>query len=75
MLVYDKIGQDILTPLLTVQDLHELGVTLYLQLHAPRDHIPDTTVVYFVQPTPDNVQRTCSVLRPALRAANAADAC
>jgi len=57
--VYDKQGQDILSPLVSVSDLRELGVTLYLQLHADREHIPDTTVVYFVQPTERNVKKIC----------------
>merc|ERR1719457_459864 len=29
ILIYDKIGQDIILPLLSVRDLHDLGVTLY----------------------------------------------
>ena len=34
VLVYDKAGQDILSPALTVTQLRSLGVTLYLQVRA-----------------------------------------
>jgi hypothetical protein len=40
VLVYDKYGENILSPLLSVSELRELGVTLYLQLHSDREHIP-----------------------------------
>ena len=36
VLVYDKTGQDIIGPLLSVKELRELGVTLHLLLHSPR---------------------------------------
>jgi hypothetical protein len=38
--VYDKYGENILSPLLSVSELRGLGVTLYLQLDAEREHIP-----------------------------------
>lgn len=62
VLVYDRHGQDILSPLFTVAELRALGVTLYLQLASEREPIPDTTVVYFVLPTPENVSRICKDL-------------
>lgn len=62
VLVYDKTGQDILGPLLSVKELRDLGVTLYLQLHSDRDTIPDAPCVYFCLPTPENVQRLCQDL-------------
>jgi len=62
VLVYDKTGQDILGPLLSVKELRDLGVTLYLQLHSDRDSIPDAPAVYFCLPTPENVQRLCQDL-------------
>ena len=36
MLVYDKTGQDIIGPLLSLKELRELGVTLHLLLHSTR---------------------------------------
>ena len=34
--MYDKTGQDIIGPLLSVKELRDLGVTLHLLLHSPR---------------------------------------
>ena len=59
VLVYDRFGQDIISPLLTVKELRDMGVTLHLNLHTDRDPIPDVPAIYFVMPTDDNVQRIC----------------
>ena len=59
VLVYDRFGQDIISPLLTVKELRDLGVTLHLNLHTDRDPIPDVPAIYFVMPTDDNIQRIC----------------
>lgn len=57
VLIYDRYGQDIISPLVSVKELRELGVTLHLLLHSDRDPIPDVPAVYFVMPTDENVQR------------------
>jgi len=57
VLVYDKTGQDILGPILSVKELRDLGVTLHLMLHSHRDTIPDAPCVYFCLPTEDNLRR------------------
>ena len=36
VLIYDKTGQNIIGPLLSVKDLRDLGVTLHLSLHSDR---------------------------------------
>ncbi|XP_067654708.1 sec1 family domain-containing protein 1-like [Haliotis asinina] len=59
ILVYDRFGQDIISPLLTVKELRDIGVTLHLQLHTDRDPIPDVPAIYFVLPTDENIQRIC----------------
>lgn len=59
ILVYDRFGQDIISPLLNVKELRDLGVTLHLNLHSDRDCIPDVPAIYFVMPTEENVQRIC----------------
>ncbi|XP_022095656.1 sec1 family domain-containing protein 1-like [Acanthaster planci] len=59
VLVYDRFGQDIISPLLSVRELRDMGVTLHLLLHSDRDPIPDVPAVYFVLPTEENVQRIC----------------
>eukprot|EP01137_Pigoraptor_chileana_P023083 Opistho-2@88819 len=57
VLVYDRFGQDIISPLLKVGELRELGITLHLLLHSDRDAIPDVPAVYFVMPTAENIAR------------------
>ncbi|KAL0267545.1 UNVERIFIED_CONTAM: hypothetical protein PYX00_009791 [Menopon gallinae] len=57
ILIYDRYGQDIISPLISVKELRELGVTLHLQLHSDRDTIPDVPAVYFVMPTEENLGR------------------
>lgn len=56
MLVYDNETRSIISPLLTVNELRSLAVTLHLGIEAPRDAIPDVSAVYFVRPTPNNIR-------------------
>ncbi|KAG5675546.1 hypothetical protein PVAND_005442 [Polypedilum vanderplanki] len=57
ILVYDRVGQDIISPLITVQELREMGCTLHIQLHSDRDCIPDVPAIYFCAPTEENLGR------------------
>ncbi|CAG0889430.1 unnamed protein product [Cyprideis torosa] len=57
VLVYDRAGQDIISPLLSVKELRDAGVTLHLLLHSDRQTIPEVPAVYFVSPSEDNIQR------------------
>lgn len=57
VLVYDRFGEDIISPLVSVKELREMGVTLHLLLHSNRDSIPGVPAVYFVMPTDENIQR------------------
>ena len=57
ILIYDKYGQDIISPIVPVKELQELGVTLHLQLHSPRDPVPDVPAIYFCLPTDENLDR------------------
>ncbi|GLH13371.1 Protein sly1 homolog [Gryllus bimaculatus] len=57
ILIYDRCGQDIISPLISVKELRELGVTLHVQLHSDRDPIPDVPAVYFCLPTEENLGR------------------
>lgn len=54
VLIYDRGGQDIISPLLKVGELRDFGITLHLLLHSDRDPIPDVPAVYFVTPTEGN---------------------
>lgn len=57
ILIYDRYGQDIISPLLSIKDLREMGVTLHLQLHSDRDAVPDVPAVYFCMPSEENLGR------------------
>lgn len=59
VLIYDRFGQDIISPLLSVSELRDLGVTLYLSLHSDRDPVPDVQAIYFILPTDENISRMC----------------
>lgn len=59
VLVYDHWGQDIISPLLSVKDLRDLGVTLHLLLDSDREPIQDVPAIYFVMPTDENIRRIC----------------
>ncbi|CAO1352245.1 unnamed protein product [Diamesa hyperborea] len=57
ILIYDRIGQDIISPLISIRELRDLGVTLHIQLHSDRDSIPDVPAIYFCAPTEENLGR------------------
>uniref|UniRef100_A0A5F8G4V5 Sec1 family domain containing 1 n=1 Tax=Monodelphis domestica TaxID=13616 RepID=A0A5F8G4V5_MONDO len=59
VLIFDRFGQDIISPLLSVKELRDMGITLHLLLHSDRDPIPDVPAVYFVMPTEENIDRMC----------------
>uniref|UniRef100_A0A8C4TAB0 Sec1 family domain containing 1 n=1 Tax=Erpetoichthys calabaricus TaxID=27687 RepID=A0A8C4TAB0_ERPCA len=66
VLIYDRFGQDIISPLLAVKELRDMGITLHLLLHSDRDAIPDVPAIYFVMPTEENIDRICQDLRSQL---------
>ncbi|KAK1893384.1 Sec1 family domain containing protein 1 [Dissostichus eleginoides] len=47
VLIYDRFGQDIISPLLTVKELRDMGITLHLLLHSDRDPIPEVPAIFF----------------------------
>ncbi|KAF8540571.1 Sec1-like protein [Trichophaea hybrida] len=62
VLVFDNLGRDVISSVLRVQDLRNFGVTIHLNLHAPRHPIPDVPVVYLTA----YVNFLTSVPRPLL---------
>jgi len=66
LLIYDRHGQDIIAPLLSVRQLREMGVTLHLLLHSERGEVPDVAAVYFCQATDENLQRITQDLSAGL---------
>ncbi|XP_012266918.1 protein sly1 homolog [Athalia rosae] len=57
ILIYDRVGQDIISPLISIKELRELGITLHMQLHSDRDSIPEVPAIYFCAPTDENLGR------------------
>lgn len=66
LLVYDRCGQDIISPLLSVKELRDMGITLHMLLHSDRDPIPEVPAIYFVAPTDENVSRISQDFRNEL---------
>jgi hypothetical protein len=64
VLVYDRLGQEIISPLLKVNELRENNVTVHLPLVKERFPIPDVPAVYFVEPTQENMKRIAQVCFP-----------
>ncbi|RPB04172.1 Sec1-like protein [Choiromyces venosus 120613-1] len=55
VLVFDNLGRDVISSVLRVQDLRNFGVTIHLNLRSSRHPIPDVPVVYFIEPTSENI--------------------
>ncbi|CAI5444323.1 unnamed protein product [Caenorhabditis angaria] len=66
ILILDKAGQDIISPLLPVKQLRDLGVTLHLLLGSRREPLTDVPAVYFVSPTDENVDLLSEDLKKAM---------
>lgn len=63
--VFDPHTQNILSPLLKVSQLRNEGVTVFRTLSSIDDScaISDVPVLFFVQPTDENIKQICSLLR------------
>ncbi|KAF1762191.1 hypothetical protein GCK72_010453 [Caenorhabditis remanei] len=66
ILILDKTGQDIISPLLPVKQLRDLGVTLHLMLGNRREPLTDVPAVYFVSPTDENIDLMSEDLKKAM---------
>ena len=81
VLIYDMNGRDIVSPLLPVAQLRELGIAFFDLLHTRRDQIAglqimrpplrlileaDAPAVYFVMPTEENIKRICEDMEAQL---------
>ncbi|KII64716.1 Sec1 family domain-containing protein 1 [Thelohanellus kitauei] len=62
VLVYDKSGRDIISPLFSISELRENEVTVPLQFESQRDPIDECAAIYFIEPSEDNLKRLCSDL-------------
>lgn len=61
-LIYDRIGQNILAPLMSVDKLKSHNVTEYLLIDQARQPVPEVSAIYFVMPTEQNIERICKDL-------------
>ncbi|KAL9051571.1 MAG: hypothetical protein Q9162_005926 [Coniocarpon cinnabarinum] len=66
VLVFDNLGRDVISSVLRVNDLRARGITIHLSLNTTRHMIPDVPVLYFVEPTSQNVQIITSDLSRGL---------
>ncbi|KAF2861271.1 Sec1-like protein [Piedraia hortae CBS 480.64] len=66
VLVFDNLGRDVISSVLRVNDLRELGITIHLNITQQRHAIPDAPVVYLVEPTEENVKRITTDLQNGL---------
>ncbi|CCJ31315.1 unnamed protein product [Pneumocystis jirovecii] len=57
VLIFDRLGQDIISTVLKVNDLRDHGITLFMQLMTERQPIPGVPAIYFVEPTLENIQK------------------
>ncbi|OJD24468.1 hypothetical protein ACJ73_04170 [Blastomyces percursus] len=62
VLVFDNLGRDVISSVLRVNDLRTWGVTIHLNIKSLRCPIPDVPVIYFVEPTPENIKLITSDL-------------
>ena len=56
ILICDQYCRDIIALLFTLSELREFGVTLYLELHSPRQPVSQAPAAYFLLPTQKNVE-------------------
>jgi hypothetical protein len=61
VLIYDRLGQDVISPLLKVNELRECGITVHLPIDRERFTISDVPAIYFVTPNLENLQRIALV--------------
>jgi hypothetical protein len=57
VLVFDKVGMEVLSPIVKVKELRDAGVTLHLGIDSTRQPLPGVPAIYFCEPTPDNIAR------------------
>ncbi len=66
VLVFDRVGQDLLAPVLNVKALRDEGVTLHLYIMSERDPVPEVPAIYFCQSSEDNLRRISEDLQAGL---------
>ncbi|XP_010935252.1 SEC1 family transport protein SLY1 [Elaeis guineensis] len=55
ILIMDAFCRGVLSPLIHVNDLRKHGITLFFPIDKSRQTVPDVPAIYFVRPTPENI--------------------
>lgn len=63
VLVMDRKSQAVILSILRVNDLLRCGITVHALISAPRSQLPDVPVIYFVEPSVENVLTIISDLQ------------
>ncbi|KOS23067.1 Protein sly1 [Escovopsis weberi] len=66
VLVFDDLGRDVISSVMRVSDLRSMGVTMHMHIGSSRHPIPDVPVIYFVEPTAQNLQGITTDLQRGL---------
>ncbi|KAJ4396165.1 Vesicle trafficking between the ER and Golgi [Gnomoniopsis smithogilvyi] len=66
VLVFDDLGRDVISSVLRVSDLRNLGVTIHMHIATSRAPIPDVPVVYLLEPNAQNLQNVTNDLQKGL---------
>ena len=66
VLIYDERGLCILSTLLKVSSLMDVGVTVYGFINSKRDPIPDVSAVYLIEPTQENLEYLANDIKNSL---------
>ncbi|KXL46085.1 hypothetical protein M433DRAFT_66135 [Acidomyces richmondensis BFW] len=66
VLVFDNLGRDVISSVLRVNDLRDLGITIHLNINQQRHPIPDVPVVYLIEPTAANLEHVTKDLQSGL---------
>eukprot|EP00916_Digyalum_oweni_P004073 GHVL01007242.1.p1 GENE.GHVL01007242.1~~GHVL01007242.1.p1 ORF type:complete len:597 (-),score=91.09 GHVL01007242.1:949-2673(-) len=66
ILIYDKIGREIIAPLLKVGTLRHHGISLNLMLHTERAPVSEVPAIYFVEANSENILRITEDCRKRL---------
>ncbi|KAF2400444.1 snare docking complex subunit [Trichodelitschia bisporula] len=66
VLVFDRLGRDVISSVMRVNDLRACGITIHLNLNSTRHAIPDVPVIYLVEPTTANLSIITSDLSQSL---------
>eukprot|EP00002_Diphylleia_rotans_P032663 TRINITY_DN6876_c0_g1_i1.p1 TRINITY_DN6876_c0_g1~~TRINITY_DN6876_c0_g1_i1.p1 ORF type:complete len:564 (+),score=129.41 TRINITY_DN6876_c0_g1_i1:60-1751(+) len=60
ILIYDRHGRDIISPLMKVGDLRQHGITIHALIDSDRQAVQDAPAIYFVMPTEENIRTIIS---------------